>query len=215
MKKKNILTIETSLNRIFISIIKDNIFYKEYINAPRSIEQDINNLLALLIDKAKIKFHDIDLILVSLGPGSFTGTRIGISVAKALSFTIKAAVIGFSNFESILHEFLANNKTNQFKKIVVLIKGPADEFYKKIFYKSKFYKETQIITYNQLLKDQKSNNDVIMIGSFINNFKIKNYTYCIPDKLGMQSLAYKNIKIKKNYYKKLDPIYIKEHYAKK
>ena len=35
--------------------------------------------------EAKLKFREIGLILVSLGPGSFTGIRIGISAAKAIS----------------------------------------------------------------------------------------------------------------------------------
>ena len=51
MKNKNIITIETSLGRIFISIIKNNQIYSKHINSPKSIQQKLN----MLIDKLETK----------------------------------------------------------------------------------------------------------------------------------------------------------------
>ena len=87
MKNKNILIIETSLGRIMVSIIKKKNVFIRSTSSQRSIEQDINKILSQLIVDADVEFNDIGLILVSLGPGSFTGIRIGISVAKAISIS--------------------------------------------------------------------------------------------------------------------------------
>ncbi len=213
MKNKNILTIETSLGRIFLTIIKDSAFFSKSIDSPRSIEQDINHLLESLINEAMIQFNEIDLILVSVGPGSFTGTRIGISVAKALSISTGAKIIGFSNFDSILHQFLASNKYKKTKKVEVLIKGPGDEFYKKIFNDYKPEKKNYLITKKEL-QGKISNN--IIAGSFLNTLKIKNYYFCLPDQLGIKNIV-KKIKehLKAYNFREPEPIYIKEHYAKK
>ena len=100
MKNKNIITIETSLGRVFISIIKNNQIYSKHINSPKSIEQELNLLIEKLIKLAELSFSEIGLILVSLGPGSFTGIRIGIAASKAISMCTGAKVLGFSNFET-------------------------------------------------------------------------------------------------------------------
>ncbi len=213
MKNKNILTIETSLGRIFLSIIKHNNFFSYAIDSPRSIEQDFNKLLENLINEANIKFNQIDYILVSLGPGSFTGIRIGISVAKALSISTGAKVIGYSNFDSILQQFLSKNKKAE--RVEVLIKGPGDEFYKKIFNKNKFDKKSYLVTEKEL-QDENYKSKTIKIGSFLNNFKIKNYNFCLPSQLGVEGIVRKLLKNVNNYnFKDPEPIYIKEHYAKK
>ena len=85
MENKNIIIIETSLSRILISIIKNKKVFSKCLNSPKSIEQELNLLIDQLMKKANLNFIEINLILVSLGPGSFTGIRIGISAAKALS----------------------------------------------------------------------------------------------------------------------------------
>ena len=43
-------------------------------------------LIEEILNKAKLSARDIDEINVEKGPGSFTGLRIGISIANALSF---------------------------------------------------------------------------------------------------------------------------------
>ena len=215
MKNKNIITIETSLGRIFASITKNNQIFSECNNFPRSIEQDLNILIEELIIKAKLKFNEIDLIFVSLGPGSFTGIRIGISVAKAISLSTGAKILGFSNFESMYSQFLINRKNLKIKKVVVLIKGPGQEFFKKIFTSNKPGKKNFLVTNKELIFN-KFNENTILIGNFTNNLKIKNYFFCLPEKEGYLKLVQKvrenSDKIK---FKEPMPIYIKEHYARK
>ena len=215
MKNKNIITIETSLGRIFITIIKNNQIFSKYINSPKSIEQDLNLLIEELIKIAELSFSEIDLILVSLGPGSFTGIRIGIAASKAISICTGAKVLGFSNFESIYNQFLVNEKKIKINKVEVLIKGPGDEFFKKKFFKNKAEKKNYLITSKELIF-KSFNKDIFFIGNFINTLKIKNYFFCLPDKEGYLNIAntvrenFNKIKFKEPF-----PIYIKEHYAKK
>lgn len=47
-----------------------------------------------LLKKHMIKPHDLDAIEVNEGPGSFTGVRVGVSIANALSFALKIPVNG-------------------------------------------------------------------------------------------------------------------------
>ena len=215
MKKKNILTIETSLGRIFLAIIKNEEVLVKTIVSSRSIEEDINSLLSLVMKKAAIKFNEIDIILVSLGPGSFTGIRIGISVAKAIAISTGAKIFGYSNFESVLSQFFSSNKIEKTKKIQVLIQGPGDEFFRKRFINNNLEKKNSIITKRELLETKNTSN-YLNVGNFPNTLNIKNYFFSALNKSGIKNMVgsqNKNFKI--IFSKSLNPIYIKEHYAKK
>ena len=215
MKKKNILTIETSLDRILLAIIRNEEVLVKTLVSSRSIEEDINTLLSSVIKEAAIKFNEIDIIFVSLGPGSFTGIRIGISVAKAIAISTGAKIFGYSNFDSVLCQFFSSNKIEKNNKIQVLIKGPGDEFFKKVFINNNFQKKNNIITKTELLKT-KNTTSYLNVGSFLDTFNIKNYFFSLPTESGIKYMIRnqnKNLKI--NFSKSLSPIYIREHYAKK
>src|SRR3989344_4639609 len=47
-----------------------------------------------ILKKNKLKFSDIDSIEVNPGPGSFTGTRVGVTVANVLGYALKIPVNG-------------------------------------------------------------------------------------------------------------------------
>jgi len=47
-----------------------------------------------LLEENKLSFKQIDKIQVNTGPGSFTGLRVGISVANALGYALKIPVNG-------------------------------------------------------------------------------------------------------------------------
>lgn len=50
-----------------------------------------------IFKKFEFTLEDIDLIAVGLGPGSFTGLRIGITIAKVMAFALDVDVIGVSS----------------------------------------------------------------------------------------------------------------------
>ena len=215
MQNKKIITIETSLGRVFVSIVKDNKIFSKCINSPKSIEKEINSLIGKLIIEVKLDFSEIDLILVSLGPGSFTGIRIGISVAKALALSTGAKILGFSNFEIMYSQFLINHKNQKSKKVEILIKGPGNEFFKKVYFSNKPEKKNYVITKKELIYTD-SRKGVCLVGNFLNSLNIKNYFFCIPGKEGYLEIVNKKISnLADAKFVEPVPIYIKEHYAKK
>ena len=58
-------------------------------------------LLLKFLNKKKLKVRDIERIFVNLGPGKFTGLRISLSVAKAVSLVNSAVLIGFKSKDLI------------------------------------------------------------------------------------------------------------------
>lgn len=85
---------------------------KEFINkvdSPRN--QDVFGFLLSCLEKENLKQEDITEVEVNCGPGSFTGTRIGVTIANALGFALGIPVNGqkkpiepiYSSSPSITH----------------------------------------------------------------------------------------------------------------
>lgn len=56
--------------------------------SKRQLADKIHLLIKELLTKAKLQLPDLEGIIVCCGPGSFTGLRIGISVANALAMSL-------------------------------------------------------------------------------------------------------------------------------
>ena len=75
--------------------MKDEILLGEYILPSGSTH--FNNLMPSLNDlvtKVGLSPQELDGVIVALGPGSFTGIRIGLSVAKGLSESLAIPIVG-------------------------------------------------------------------------------------------------------------------------
>ncbi|MCL5283726.1 MAG: tRNA (adenosine(37)-N6)-threonylcarbamoyltransferase complex dimerization subunit type 1 TsaB [Armatimonadetes bacterium] len=55
-----------------------------------------------LLRVAELNKSDIDGIAVDVGPGSFTGLRIGVMTAKTLAFALKVPVVGILSFDALI-----------------------------------------------------------------------------------------------------------------
>ena len=51
------------------------------------------------LEKNHLTVHDIDRIYVTQGPGSFTGIRVGVTIAKTLAYGLKAEIVPISKLE--------------------------------------------------------------------------------------------------------------------
>ncbi len=83
------LYLDTHYNKIIIIIYKDEekIIHKEI---ECNYNHSINTMPKMIesLKEAKIEISDIKEIIVCNGPGSFTGIRIGVTIAKTLAFTL-------------------------------------------------------------------------------------------------------------------------------
>ncbi len=101
----NILGIDTSfLSDTSIGLsFSSNSRLEMHIRDPLSQEEKllfaVNSGLAVL----KKTIGDIDTIAVGTGPGSFTGLRIGIAIAKSISWTLKKRIVGLSSLELLVN----------------------------------------------------------------------------------------------------------------
>ena len=96
IKMKNLI-IDAAADKIFFKVINDNESYtRDYPNSRENFDKFVT-LLFNFLKKNKINIKEINNIFVNQGPGKFSGIRISISTAKALSFTNKLNLYGFDS----------------------------------------------------------------------------------------------------------------------
>lgn len=89
LKKKITLSIDTSSNKeIMVSLEINGRKYVQKQEIGLQKAQVVLPMVDKLLKKYGLKIGDINKIEVNTGPGSFTGLRVGISIANALSFAL-------------------------------------------------------------------------------------------------------------------------------
>src|SRR3972149_5232524 len=84
-----------STNNTQVIIRLGNKEFVNHVDSPRN--QDVFGFLLSCLAQENLKQEDITEVEVNPGPGSFTGTRIGVTIANALGFALGIPVNGQKN----------------------------------------------------------------------------------------------------------------------
>lgn len=99
-----IFAVDTSSNAASAAIIEDEILLGEFIlNHKKTHSQKIMPMIDEVFKSCELTPSDIDIYAVSIGPGSFTGLRIGIATVKALAHAVNKPVIEVSTLEAMAY----------------------------------------------------------------------------------------------------------------
>lgn len=101
---KCILAIDTATEVCSVALqFEDEIHYLETLE-PRSHAKRLLPLVEQVFKRAGCELADLESIVVTIGPGSFTGIRIGISVAQGLSYSLGIPLVGVSSLELLAQQ---------------------------------------------------------------------------------------------------------------
>ncbi len=93
---KNLIIDAANDKIVFLIITEKQSYTTKHANSRENFDKFMNLLLAFL-KKNKTKLDDVKRIFVNQGPGKFSGVRISISVAKAISLAKNISLIGFES----------------------------------------------------------------------------------------------------------------------
>lgn len=96
-----ILAFETALRKCSVALGIDG-KQVDYVEASALSQQseELFSLVEQVFARHKVTWQDIDAVVVNIGPGSFTGVRIGVAAAKGLKLVLpKLFLIGVSSLE--------------------------------------------------------------------------------------------------------------------
>tara|TARA_B100000686_G_C16554029_1_gene844142 strand:- start:352 stop:1008 length:657 start_codon:yes stop_codon:yes gene_type:complete len=214
----NILAFDTSTEKFSISILKNN---KIVLNLSKILNKTYSKFLVSILkkslEKSNLDIKKINCILISLGPGSFTGIRIGIAAAKGLGMPHKINISGYNNMD-----ILVNSVDKKIKKnVITIIKSKKNDYYFQVFNtKKKPLTKTSFFSIYNLPK-LFFNKNVVFSGDLdldlIKEIKKrkKNEFFLYKKKFSNARMLINLIKDNQYIAKKttLDPIYVYNHYA--
>ncbi|MGC8824861.1 MAG: tRNA (adenosine(37)-N6)-threonylcarbamoyltransferase complex dimerization subunit type 1 TsaB [Bacteroidales bacterium] len=164
--KSRILAIETSEEYCSVALFNGkNLIEQQIDNELRNHSQMLTVLINSILSKNDFSVSLIDAVAISQGPGSYTGLRIGTSVAKGLCYAIGKPLIAVNTLEVLCYAALADVSVKKQLSDTCLLCPMIDarrmEVYMQLFDSSvrPFSEiEAKIIaseTFNELLKDRK------------------------------------------------------------
>jgi len=107
-----ILNIDTALENASVFLSKDGVVIGiETNNDPKNHGAFLQPAIQQLFDTHKIEISTIDAVAVVIGPGSYTGLRVGLASAKGLCFALNKPLITINTLE-----MLALSSMNKFKE---------------------------------------------------------------------------------------------------
>ena len=125
-----ILNIETATKNCSVCLAKDGVpvAIAEYAGEGYAHAEKLHVFIEEALQKAAISFKDLDAIAVSMGPGSYTGLRIGVSAAKGLCYALNIPLIAVDTLELLARKIEVANGV-----IIPMIDARRMEAYTAIF----------------------------------------------------------------------------------
>ena len=95
------LFIDTSLSDVSIALVKDNELLSEIKNSiPGQHSVYVTKYIEDVLKNCNLSPKDVDEIIVVNGPGSFTGIRIGVTIAKIFAYLKKIRIVSITSLQA-------------------------------------------------------------------------------------------------------------------
>lgn len=167
------LYIDTSSQYLYTGIVKDDhLLVETHLELGQQLSQQALPEIIKNFEKVSLRPQDVDTIIVVNGPGSFTGIRIGITIAKTMAWTLHKKIIPISGLQA-----MALSSENA-KYYVPLIDARRGYVFGAIYdQKMDAILEDQYISYQELVSQMEQLSDIKIItnDSFDTTMSVEKY----------------------------------------
>jgi tRNA threonylcarbamoyladenosine biosynthesis protein TsaB len=213
-----ILNLETSTTNcsVCLSVDGEVVSIRENNTPNYSHSEQLHVFIEECIEESRYEMSDLNAVAVSMGPGSYTGLRIGVSAAKGLCFALDIPLIAIATLKSLasqLHVSLG-------EYIIPVLDARRMEVYSAVFDASiNQIRETQAEIINKesfqnYLKGDKVNfigSGADKIKGILSNLNAKFFIEAVPSSKEMAKLTYE--KYEKGEFEDIayfEPYYLKD-----
>jgi len=103
----HILGIETSTMTGSVAVLDDTrVLAEQTIYSRVTHTERLLESIDKMLQSISLSIHAIDGIAVGIGPGSFTGLRIGVTTAKSLAYSLRKPVVGIPSLDALAGHYL-------------------------------------------------------------------------------------------------------------
>lgn len=110
-----IINIDSSLEIASVSISKDGIILKHLLNdIQKQHASFIHTAVQQITNELQISLNEVNAIGCTIGPGSYTGLRVGLAAAKGFCYALNIPLITVGTLEAMAHTIQAQQPDNNF-----------------------------------------------------------------------------------------------------
>jgi tRNA threonylcarbamoyl adenosine modification protein YeaZ len=128
-----VLAIDTALAACSAAVLDTGllgVMASESLPMTRGHAEALMPLIAEVMRRADLAFTDIDRVIVTTGPGSFTGLRVGIAAARGIALAAAKSAVGVSTLSAYAAPHLADDDTSP---VIAAIDARHDHVYLQVF----------------------------------------------------------------------------------
>lgn len=126
------LFLDTSSDNLIVSLLKDDkVIFEKIVTSLRDHSTYLVPIVKEAFESNNIELKDLNKIFVGIGPGSFTGTRIAITFAKTIAYSLNVDLIPISSIEEYIYS------VDGYDYYVPVLEEKRDMLYFSVFDKSK------------------------------------------------------------------------------
>lgn len=131
-----LLSFDTATSHLAVVLSKDAAPIASRIDATPTLShaEKLNVFIEAVMLEAGRSLEELDAVAVGIGPGSYTGLRIGLSAAKGLCFALDKPLIGIGTLDVLLAEFMhADRKLEVNDTLVPMVDARRMEVYQRTY----------------------------------------------------------------------------------
>ena len=129
----HLLAIDTSTPQAVLALLRNDRLFTRVVqrgDAGGRHGQHLLPMVASLFAEAELPFQALDAVAVGLGPGSYTGLRVGLTAAKVLAFALGKPLVGLESFT-----VLAQNVSDDRDSVYVIGDAQRGDLYVQLFHR--------------------------------------------------------------------------------
>ncbi len=163
---KFILGIETATRAASVAVISNGKILSESLReSPQSFSKTLMPQVEEVI-KSSGAFKNLDAVAVSIGPGSFTGLRIGLATAKALAYAWGIKIIGVPTLQALAYNFPA-------VKVLPMIDAQKNRAYCQLFEKNLPLSKLEVRPVDEVISEAgQLDGEIFLCGDVLHKIKI-------------------------------------------
>lgn len=164
----NILAIDTSGNVCSVAVLREKRVLSEvYVDLKKTHSETLAPMVDYCLCRVSLDIKDIDLFCCAIGPGSFTGLRIGTSMIKAFSHASSKRAIGVNTLDA-----LAGNVKGTKDIVCPIIDARRGDVYTAAYKGSERITDYRAVQLDVILEEQRGK-PTVFLGDAAINYKDK------------------------------------------
>ena len=164
----NILLFDTSTQILSIALKCDKFYEERLIDGNFSHSEDLLKEVLSILDRAKIGIKDLDLLICTKGPGSFTGIRVGMVTMKGFASALSIPLVSVGTLEAIEEAASLYNGP-----ILSVIDAKKKRFYQRLSFSGEVIVPDSDMAPEDIIGNLKNYDEVLVTGPDAALFKDK------------------------------------------